>query len=378
MRRIGGVVGLLLVLSLFPAGPAQAVPGELIRVYEPGGMAPETIEAVQRAAHQQGGQAAFFHSGTLRLLEVRRGDDIVQQAPAGMAYPMASIAFDPAVAGPLFSDALTQTLSTGHIAMGRTSAALRGAQAGDIVVITGWDGQVHELTIGLIADDDEVGYAELVLSTQAAESVGFVRVSSAAIWGYDDEDHLNVLIRHRTDSLLRVTSPFDEPSPDIVLPSALLKTYLGEFAYRETGRGDWIEIESGWREENIVFIDHPLTGRFPCHRVVAPLVERGLDQIMDMGIGSLIDLSDFQAAGGCFVPRLIRGGDKGGAISRHAYGAAIDINPSDNRYGGRVSMDIRIVRVFRELGFAWGGGWTFTDGMHFEYSPPTAPPDLLD
>ena len=97
-----------------------------------------------------------------------------------------------------------------------------------------------------------------------------------------------------------------------------------------------------------------------------------------MGIGSLIDLADFQAAGGCFVPRLIRGGDKGGAISRHAYGAAIDFNPSDNRYGGEISMDIRIVRVFRDLGFAWGGGWTFTDGMHFEYSPPAVPPELLD
>ncbi len=378
MRRSAAVLGAVLAMSVVSAPPALAQVDDLVRVYEPGGMDPTTVRAVDRAARLQGGSSAFFHSGTLKLLEVRRGDQVVQQAPPGMAFPMASIAFDPDSAGPLFSESLTRVLSLGLVAMGRTSAELRGARVGDAVVITGWDDQLHEFRIGLIADDDEVGYAELVFSQETAESIGFVRISSAAIWGYDNEDHLNVLIRLGTDSLLRVTSPFDGPATDRVQPSAVIKELLGEFAYRETGRGDWIEIDPTWRAENIVFINHPLTGRFPCHRVVAPLIEQGLDEIMEMGIGSLIDVNDFQAAGGCFVPRLIRGGDKGGAISRHAYGAAIDLNPSDNRYGGRVSMDIRIVRVFRELGFAWGGGWTFTDGMHFEYSPSFSPPDLLD
>lgn len=378
MRRLVALLVVVLAVSVMPADAAEADTSSVIRIYEPGGMAAETLEAAERAARLQGGQVAFFHTGTLKLQQVRRGDDVIQEAPSGMAYPMSALAFDPTAAGPLFSPSLTRVLSLDLIAMGRTSAELRGAEVGDVVTVTGWDNQIHELHIGLIAEDDDVGYAELIMSDEIARSLGFVRVSSAAIWGYEDEDHLNVLIQHGTESLIRVTSPGDAPSPDSVLPSAVLKTYLGEFAYRETGRGDWIEIEEAWTAENIVFIEHPLTGRFPCHRVVAPLVERGLDEILDMGIGSLIDLADFQAAGGCFVPRLIRGGDKGGAISRHAYGAAIDINPSDNRYGGEISMDIRIVRVFRDLGFAWGGGWTFTDGMHFEYSPSDVPPERLD
>lgn len=378
MRRLSVVMATAMALSVVGVGPAVGEPTDLVRIYEPGGMSPETIAATERAALEQGADAVFFNTGTLKLLEVRRGEVIVQQAPSGMAYPMDSMAFDPVPARPLFSEPLTRVLSLGLIAMGRTSADLRGAEVGDVVTIIGWDGQIHDLRIGLIADDEEVGYAELILSTEIAASVGFVRISSAAIWGYDDEDHLNVLLRQGTASLLRVTSPFDPPSRDSVLPSAVLKAHLGEFAYRETGRGDWIEIESAWRAENVVFINHPLTGSFPCHRVVAPLVERALDDVQAAGIGSLIDLADFQAAGGCFVPRLIRGGDKGGAVSRHAYGAAIDINPSNNTYGGTISMDIRIVRVFRDLGFAWGGGWTFTDGMHFEYSPSSTTPNRLD
>lgn len=372
------VLALLLVFVVaLPAHGVPARPNEMVRVIEPGGMSSETISSVTSAAHQQGGRVAFFHTGTIKLVEVTRADEVIQLAPSGMAFPMASLAFDPAAVEPLYGPELRDVLTAGNVAMGETSARLRGARVGDVVTVIGWDGVRHEFEIGLIADDTEVAYAELVFSDEMAASIGFVRVSSAAVWGYEDEDHLNVLIRLGTDSLLRVTSPHDGPFIDAVLPSAVLKEQLGEFAYRETGRGDWIEIDSAWRAENIVFIDHPLTGRFPCHRVVAPLVESALDEIAAAGIGSLVDRNDFQLAGGCFVPRLIRGGDKGGAISRHAYGAAIDINPSDNRYGGTVSMDIRIVRIFRDLGFAWGGGWTFSDGMHFEYSPSLAPPDDL-
>ena len=71
--------------------------------------------------------------------------------------------------------------------------------------------------------------------------------------------------------------------------------------------------------------------------------------------------------GGCYAPRLIRGGDSGGALSRHSFGIAVDVNIRNNSYGGRVSMDPRIVDIFRRWGFAWGGTWIRADGMHFEY-----------
>ena len=76
---------------------------------------------------------------------------------------------------------------------------------------------------------------------------------------------------------------------------------------------------------------------------------------------------DFQTAGGCYNPRLIRGGDKGGAVSRHAWGVAVDLNPSTNRYGGAITLDRQVAEIFHYWGFAWGGGWVFTDGGHFEW-----------
>ena len=109
-------------------------------------------------------------------------------------------------------------------------------------------------------------------------------------------------------------------------------------------------------------------------RLLAPIGVRGvaLQRIvagsLHSGLAGLIDPDDFQVAGGCYNPRKIRGGDKGGAISRHAWGIAIDINPSDNPYGGIVRFDERLASIFRGWGFAWGGGWLYTDGAHFEWN----------
>ncbi|MCP3853911.1 MAG: M15 family metallopeptidase, partial [Actinomycetia bacterium] len=36
--------------------------------------------------------------------------------------------------------------------------------------------------------------------------------------------------------------------------------------------------------------------------------------------------------------------------------------------GGRVSMNARVVEIFSEHGFVWGGTWTRPDGMHFEWA----------
>jgi hypothetical protein len=86
--------------------------------------------------------------------------------------------------------------------------------------------------------------------------------------------------------------------------------------------------------------------------------------------------------GGGYVDRPIAGTNR---KSAHAYGIAIDINPSRSAYwrwrksvGGKsvpanVLPDPAIVEAFEAEGFIWGGRWYHFDTMHFEYRP-----ELLD
>jgi hypothetical protein len=86
------------------------------------------------------------------------------------------------------------------------------------------------------------------------------------------------------------------------------------------------------------------------------------------------------------VPSPCTGGKGTGSWSMHAYGEAIDLNPTENPYVGcGMSRDKRglpyldrsrhrpgmvtsqVVQAFRSIGWGWGGGWSGStkDYMHF-------------
>lgn len=86
------------------------------------------------------------------------------------------------------------------------------------------------------------------------------------------------------------------------------------------------------------------------------------------------------------VPSPCTGGLKSGHWSMHAYGLAVDLNPTENPYIGcgqsrdpatkpyrdrsrhrRGMVDPRVVGAFGAVGWGWGGAWTGStkDYMHF-------------
>jgi hypothetical protein len=166
-------------------------------------------------------------------------------------------------------------------------------------------------------------------------------------------------------------------SEDDTLPTVVIKQVFGEFSFRPTGVGDDIEIDRAWRDANIVDAYMPQLGPFKCNRAVVPYIRAAIDELSHAGLDSEIDYRDFQRAGGCFNSRMARGGttNKGFALSRHAWGVAIDINPSTNKYGEPPTLSEAFGEVFRKWGFAWGAGWTEPDPMHFEW---THIPDSID
>ena len=366
------------ILPPLPASATGSTPGStIISVYEPGGLSQESELAVLGVAAEHGARSTTIHRGTLQLTGVYRGEEVVQQTDAGFSVPMSALAVDPGRAQPLIGPEVAEALAAGDLVFGETSANLRGARVGDEVEFTGWDGSTQRFRVGAIAPDSAVWWSELIFSEESAASFGFTRKSSMVVWGFRARDEMFIdLWTKLPDVLLKLSSPDDPPNPDGVLPTVLIKERFGEFSYRPTGVGDKVVIEQEWKDANIVDVTLPLLGPFRCHRVVVPFLRSAILEVIVQGAWTHIDRQDFQIAGGCYNPRLIRGGDKGGAVSRHTWGVAIDINPSDNPYGGRIGMDPDIAAIFQKWGFAWGGGWTYTDGGHFEWNH--IPEHLLD
>ncbi|MFH1138179.1 MAG: M15 family metallopeptidase [Pseudomonadota bacterium] len=82
---------------------------------------------------------------------------------------------------------------------------------------------------------------------------------------------------------------------------------------------------------------------------------------------------------GTFVWRKIAGTQR---LSPHSWGIAIDINPKQNPYWRwskkilplevesiRSNFPIKLINIFENNGFIWGGKWSHYDMMHFEYRP---------
>ena len=100
-----------------------------------------------------------------------------------------------------------------------------------------------------------------------------------------------------------------------------------------------------------------------CNRALIPQLRGALSEVAREGLAQLIHPGDY---GGCFAPRFINE-DPTADLSHHSWGAAIDINVSENPFGGAPHQDPRVVAAFQRWGFTWGGRFIVPDGMHFEF-----------
>lgn len=337
-----------------------------VYAWQSGGLTAAAIAGISQAVDNSGGFTSLTHLGTLGVHDFLRDGVFIQHTTPGWRIAFTARAVDPSTAGAFHGADVAAALQRGHVVMSRRSADLRGARVGDEVVFSGWDGLIHRRTIGAVVPDARVSSTELTFGVEDAASFGFDRPSSIWITGVDDFDVLDASLAEvaTTETWVRWSHSWDPANPDSVLSTVRLKELLGEFEYRYTS-GVFIEIDPDWVESNIVLAELPLLGRWRCHRAVVPDLVAALTQIQVEGLSDLIDARDSRH-GGCWVARRIRGAS-GGAISRHAWGLAVDINPSTNQWGEEPLMDPRVVEIFRANGFAWGGTWTRPDGMHFEW-----------
>jgi hypothetical protein len=268
-------------------------------------------------------------------------------------------------------DDMVAAAGPGQVLMGETSAELRGAQVGDSIVLRDLRFRMHTFTIGAIVPNVFVDWGDLFITTESAQVLGAMSINRVTATNIVSYSRIISQLKSRgivIGNTYRLRTSWDRENPDGTLGTSTLKKKLGEFAFRPAG-GSAIQIEDKWKLNNILwrhsFADIRL--RNNCHKVVAAAIQGALSEIKSRGLQRHVDVANANRYGGCYVGRYNRMAGTFGAPSRHAYGAALDINTTQNYQWAVPKMNCDVVRIFRKWGFAWGGNFWPSDGMHFEY-----------
>ncbi|MGA0863084.1 MAG: M15 family metallopeptidase [Ilumatobacteraceae bacterium] len=304
-------------------------------------------------SHQRGSRKLLSLRGTWRL---------------PMYTKIASVDFFRTVGG----DALADVLARGEVVMGETSASVRKARVGDKFTLRSRSFKARKFTVGAIVADEFVDSGDLAVATPVMSSrLGLPKISRVVITGIDTPARVLKGLRSRgvvPGSAWRLRTSWDAPNPDGTLGLATVKKLFGEVAYRPNG-GSAVLVDQQWAMRNIswkrLYSSIPLYNN--CHTVVADALQKALNEIAARGLSGEIDVKNSNRYGGCLTTRYNRLAGVFPGLSRHAFGMAIDVNPSTNQQGATPTIDCRVVRIMRKWGFAWGGNFWPADGMHFEW-----------
>ena len=287
---------------------------------------------------------------------------IVRRSPPAMWFPLELQLIDPA-AHALFAPesvaAALTSLQEDEVLLSQSSAQLHGIGPGAAAELS--DGTV--LAVTGVVPDRWVGAAELATTTQGSVAYGAELPRYAIVKFPAGRPALEEALAEITEDPVRVRSEGEIPvfrHADAVRAQVDIKQKFGEFPLRP-GEGRSIEIESSWVDENIVTTDLPLLGTVSCHREFAGLLGQVMQDLETSGHGHLIDPDAFL---GCWNPRFITGRRD---LSRHAWGAAADINFGNAGSGPGSPTSPELVAAMKRAGITSGKDWLNPDPGHFEW-----------
>ena len=222
--------------------------------------------------------------------------------------------------------------------------------------------------IGAIADNGVPNFADVLVQNGAADELGLgpARTLIVGAGTGASVDAIGKAIKKRLPGakVHRLVEEETAPVPEESAPTPMGQVTggtIGTMTFQILKNG-FIRPDPSWVEANIVQGEVPILGFVTCHRFLFPRLAGAMDQIEELGLADLIEPRQY---GGCYVPRFIDR-DPSKPLSMHAFGLAVDLNVKDNPLGSAGNMDPRVVEVFDDWGFEWGGFWDRPDPMHFE------------
>lgn len=361
-----------------PADPPPSSAPPTLVMWARGGL-PPTVAS--RAARLPGVVVAtHLRAATLGLVGARQADGTaVTDLDNGYRIPVEVVAVAPRSAARTLAEgtdrqALDQ-LRPGEVLLSATSAARRGLAEGGHLELTGGT----RLRVAGVVSEGTLGGTEVIAHAADARALGVEHEGSLLLahdGGRDPgfTDRLEALAPDGTPVRVVGARPDEEPRRgSLVLDLTEVKARFGEFAFRDDSPDREIYVERAWLRDAITVEEVPILGRVQCHRDIFDDLRRALQAVVDAGLASQIDPSEY---GGCYHPRRIGAGSEN--LSRHSWGIAIDINVDFSEPGMGPPPDPRVIQAFADAGFQWGGLFLSPDNHHFEWvgtgattDPPT-------
>ncbi len=126
-----------------------------------------------------------------------------------------------------------------------------------------------------------------------------------------------------------------------------------------------------WARANVVGVEMPFSvsgmrggHTVDVHRIMGPALLIAMRQVQAFGLTKA-----FHTWNGSWVYRYILGTN---TLSTHALAVGFDMNAATNRQGTPGDLHPRVVEIFEQCGFVWGGRWSpgRQDPMHFQWTLP--------
>ena len=353
---------------------------DVVTVFNSGELRNEVANQVVAAARSAGASLAFGRSASVGMTGLYRGASAVQLPPQGFAFPMGTTVLPTEAVAQTMGVDVAQFLAPDALVMGALSAGLRGAQAGDTALLTSGSGATVTFRIAAVLPASRVGGAEFLMSNEAADRLGIVRLSRVVMWGFPSRAAIDAAVSANglVSTSVRIRRSWDPADPDGTIGMSETKATLGEFAYRVNANGS-VSQDDAWLNASLPGGRELLNGSIPvrarCHNVIVPALRAALAEVAAERLAATIDVANANSFGGCHNARFNRltPDSSLGFLSRHSWAMAFDTNtlgsclgcaPPDfaTRPGG-----CRTVQIFRKHGFSWGGNYLTPDGMHFEW-----------
>lgn len=379
MRCRWGILAVVAVTSLLPTRALAANPREFpTKEIQPTMVISKTkvltaVEArrILAAVTSAGASGYTVNFPFIPLTAHTRGTEDLLRLRDGWRIAMATMVVSPDYIRAVGGDEMANAMAPGSVLMGESSAKVRKAQVGDVLMLRNQEFAPRYFTVGAIVPDAFVDWGDITMSPESASVLGGLRIANVTVTDISSPSAIVAALTKRGIPIgkdFRIRRSWDNPNPDKQLGTGVTKAMMGEFSFRPTTGGS-IVVSPDFLAKNIVwrhrYDDIPLVNN--CHRKVIPAIQGALTEIKKAGLEDLIDVQNSNSAGGCFVGRYNRLAKMYGSPSRHAWGMALDINTNTNQQGTTPQLNCRIVSIFRKWGFAWGGGFYPADGMHFEY-----------